>query len=189
MIKAIFKTIFWIFFGLIMLVVLVSLFSPKDSTNEAQPDSTEISLETESASLKTEEELRDFIISKLESTTNRDTKKVADPTNDIVLDGRDLYVMVGLSDNFSNSSIISGGWNDIDTIIRIAKGSGLVDNLTYNGTFPLQDKYGNSVGESIVMTVNFLEDSIPKINTEAFVYSMYEDAASSVIIHPALQGE
>lgn len=186
MIKAILKTIFWAIFAFVMLAVVVSLASP--SEDEPAADATsEVSLEVASAGIANEAELRDFIVSKLEATTNRETPKVANPESDIVLDGRDLYVMVGLSDNFSSDSIIRGGWNDIDTIIRIAKGSGLVDNLTYNGTFSLQDKYGNPIGERAVMTVNFLEDSIPKINTDAFVYSMYEDVASSVIIHPALR--
>jgi hypothetical protein len=189
MIKSIIKITFWAVFAFVMLAVVISFFSPKEALPESTPSEIEQSLELESSSLNTEEDLRNFIVSKLESTTNRETSKVVNAANDIVLDGRDLYVAVGLSDNFSNNSIIGGGWNDIDTIIRIAKGSGLVDNFTYNGTFPLQDKYGNPIGERAVMTVNFLDNSIPKINTDAFAYSMYQDVATSVIIHPALQGE
>lgn len=156
------------------------LSSGSESSSEPQSSTKPSSTATED--LATEKGLTKAIKDKLGNKTNRGPKNVS-----VTFDGRDLYVDFALDDNITSNLIIVGAWSSTDDIIKLAQKSGLVDNLTVNGTFELQDKLGNSVGEVSVFTANFLEKSIPKINTEAFVGSMYADAATSWRVHPAFQ--
>jgi hypothetical protein len=156
---------------------------PSTSAEESAQEQVE---ESEPAApvqdLSTEEGLSAAIEEALGSTTNREV-----PRNvTTYFDGRDLFVDFALNDNLSSKMIRQGGWVATETILVLAQESKLIDNLTVHGTFELIDKLGNSLGEQYVFNVYFFEDIIPKINTDAFVSSMYADVATDWSVHPAI---
>jgi hypothetical protein len=184
MIKTILKFIGWGILGLFLFIFVLSLFITSDEAEEPAADAQS---NEEPIVVTDEDSLRTALIQEMGTDTNRDVQKFPDPANNISLEGRSLYVTAALSDNFSSEGILASGWRDIDTTMKIAQDSGLVDNLTYNGTFSMQDEYGNPLGEEIVMEITFLDGAVTKINTDAFAFAMYSDVATSIYIHPALQ--
>jgi hypothetical protein len=50
------------------------------------------------------------------------------------------------------------------------------------GTFPMQDKYGKSLGEQSVMRIGFDDVSVVQFDNVTV-----EDAADDLWVHPALQ--
>jgi hypothetical protein len=159
--------------------------SAQEQVEESEPAQEQVE-ESEPAApvqdLSTEEGLSAAIEEALGSTTNREV-----PRNvTTYFDGRDLFVDFALNDNLSSKMIRQGGWVATETILVLAQESKLIDNLTVHGTFELIDKLGNSLGEQYVFNVYFFEDIIPKINTDAFVSSMYADVATDWSVHPAI---
>jgi hypothetical protein len=178
--------------GLTSLIVTVSFFAGLGATsNKPEAASSKVASAIARAqsspkpveNVTTEAGLRAAIEKQLGTTTNRGV-----PRNVIVqFEGRDLLVWFALNENLTNKLVIVGAWKGTEEIVKLAQQSGLVDNLYVFGTYAFQDKYGNASGEGIVFNAEFLEGSIPKINTDAFTGSMYADVATSVTINPSFQ--
>lgn len=107
---------------------------------------------------------------------------------DVSLFEGDLYVSFTLDENLTGDSTIGSAWVDTAVIVKLAQRSGLSENLTISGTLELIDTNGNSLGQTIVFTANFLDDKVPLLNPDNLAgRDMWESAASSFIYHPALR--
>lgn len=139
----------------------------------------------ESADVSTIELLTAALSDELGSETNRDVSRDKEV---LVMEG-DLYVSFALDEGSSSDSTILRAWQETGVVVKLVQRSGLSENLIISGFLELFDKNGNSVGENVVFTANFLDERVPFLNTENIDgRDMWESAASSFIYHPALKG-
>ena len=182
------KTWQWIVIGLLGVGVVGAIVNPSGNDPEpttsptAEPTSTQT--EEPAPDLTTPEGLAAAITSKLGEENNMGV-----PRNvDVSLYEGDLFVSYVLDENLTNNLLIVGAWQDIEEIVKLAQLSGLSNNLTVNATLELFDTNGNSVGQTYVVTANFLDDKLPLLNTENLAgRDMWEKASSFYVYHPAIR--
>jgi hypothetical protein len=164
-------------------LVTVSLFTLTATLATFVDASTEAA--REAADVSTIELLTAALTDELGAETNRDLPRDVEVS---LMDG-DLYVSFALDESFSSDATISRAWQETATVVKLVQRSGLSKNLTISGFLELVDNNGNSLGENVVFTANFLDDKVPLLNTENLDgRDMWESAASSFIYHPALKG-
>ena len=174
------KFIVWLFAAVIAVFTLLFILT---STVEGSIESSE-EISLEESDVSTPELLSGALTDVLGQETNTGEPRGVEVS---IFEG-DLYVSFVLDENLSGSFIIGSAWNDTSKIVKLVQRSGLSDNLTISGTLELIDTNGNSVGQTIVFTANFLDGKVPLLNTEnLFGTDMWESAASSFIYHPALR--
>lgn len=139
----------------------------------------------ESADVSTIELLTDALTDELGSETNRDVPRNVEV---LLMEGA-LYVSFALNESFSSDATILRSWQETGVVVKLVQRSGLSENLIILGFLELFDTNGNSLGENVVFTANFLDDKVPLLNTENLDgRDLWESAASSFIYHPALKG-
>jgi hypothetical protein len=163
-------------------LVTVSLFTLTATLATFVDASTEAA--REAADVSTIELLTAALTDELGAETNRDLPRDVEVS---LMDG-DLYVSFALDESFSSDATIRGAWQETATVVKLVQRSGLSKNLTISGFLELVDNNGNSLGENVVFTANFLDDKVPLLNTENLDgRDMWESAASSFIYHPAIK--
>lgn len=105
----------------------------------------------------------------------------------IFLEGRDMDVTFAMSDNFTNNMIRRGFYSDARDVLIAVKNSGLkVKRVTVWGTFSMQDRKGNSLGQVNVINLGF--DDIREINLDNLYGEEDLTGASDVnFVHPAFR--
>lgn len=102
---------------------------------------------------------------------------------------KSLIINWALNDNLTSSFIYIGMQKDVaDMMQEIAK-SGLLPEyrfVTFVGTFPLQDAFGNASEERVV-TASYNKATVDKINWDNFLWDKVFVIADSVNIHPAMK--
>jgi hypothetical protein len=99
-----------------------------------------------------------------------------------------LIIQWALNDNLSQDLIMVGVQTDITDMLKVISTSGLLPEfqfVTFVGTFPLVDKFGN-VTEDRVVTANYNKSTVDKINWDNFLYTNIFDIAELSFIHPAM---
>jgi hypothetical protein len=174
------KFIVWLFAAVIaVFTLLFILTSTVEGSREAAEKNT-----LEEADVSTTELLSGALTDVLGQETNTGEPRRVEVS---IFEG-DLYVSYALDESFTAGSTIVGAWGDTSKIVELVQRSALSDNLTISGTLELIDTNGNSVGQTIVFTANFLDDKVPLLNTEnLFGREMWESAASSFVYHPAIR--
>lgn len=111
-----------------------------------------------------------------------DKKKLTDLTVD---EAGNIIVKFKINDNFSNNLIALGTEDDIVKILKAIKNSGIdFKTVTVFGSFPMQDKFGNS-SESTVINIGFNKETVYKINFDNFIRkNIYSIADTKVLVHP-----
>lgn len=166
---------------LIILGAIVPAAEESSSESDA-PESPQVS--TEIRDVSTLEGLTAALSDELGEETNTGIPRGLDVS---IVDG-DMYVLFALNENLSRNLTIGSAWQDVSEVVQLVQLSGLSDNLTVNGTAELIDTNGNSLGQRIVLTANFLDDKVPLLNTENIVgRDRWEAAATSFIYHPAIR--
>lgn len=174
------KFIIWLFAAVIAVFSFLFIFT---STVEGSRESSE-EISLEESDVSTPELLSGALTNVLGQETNTGEPRAVEVS---IFEG-DLFVSFALDENFTTSSTIISAWVDTSKIVKLVQRSGLSDNLTISGTLDLIDTNGNSVGQTIVFTANFLDGKVPLLNTEnLFGRDMWESAASSFVYHPALR--
>ncbi|SRR6266704_5095360 len=101
-------------------------------------------------------------------------------------DTHDLDVNFAINDNFSASYIKGGAGMDIAKVIKVAKSSPVpVDQITFSGTFAVQDKYGK-VTEEKVLGANYSAGTISKMNLDNLSYDQTLAAADYLYWSPVM---
>ncbi len=101
---------------------------------------------------------------------------------------KELLIQWAINDNLTGNLIMVGIQNDItDTLKAIAQSSLPFDyqRITFDGTFPLQDVYGNVVEERVV-EVSYTRETVEKINWDNFQRTDIFTIADFDFIHPAM---
>ena len=104
----------------------------------------------------------------------------------------DLVIEWTVNDNFSNDWILSGAMSDITDVLEYIATNDIpypYQQVTFDGTFPLVDQFGNSSEERVIL-VSYTTTTIQKINWEGFLTdNIFNIADGGPFIHPALQAE
>lgn len=168
-------------FALIIILPIVIPAGQESSGDSDAPESPQVS--TEIRDVSTIEGLTLALSNELGQETNTGVPRGLDVS---ISDG-DLYVLFALNENLTRNLTIGSAWQDVSEVVKLVQLSGLSNNLTVNGTAELIDTNGNSLGQRIVLTANFLDDKVPLLNTENIVgRERWEAATTSFIYHPAI---
>jgi hypothetical protein len=175
------KSVIVVFALIIVLPIIVP--AGQDSSGDSDsPENPQVS--TEVRDVSTIEGLTYALSDELGQETNTGVPRGLDVS---IVDG-DLYVLFALNENLSRNLTIGSAWQDVSEVVKLVQLSGLSNNLTVNGTLELIDTNGNSLGQRIVLTANFLDDKVPLLNTENIVgRERWEAATTSFIYHPAIR--
>jgi hypothetical protein len=98
-----------------------------------------------------------------------------------------LNVRFVLDENLTTGLTRSGAWLDIRNIFELARKAEFVKELTVQTSFPLVNILGEELGPQPVVTAYFDAEVFPRINLENLPGDRFENAATSVAIHPAFQ--
>jgi len=99
-----------------------------------------------------------------------------------------LIIKWAINDNLSSHLIMVGIQKDVTDMLNVISQSGLLPNyqfITFVGTFPLSDTFGN-VAEERVVTASYDKTTVDKINWDGFQYPDVFAIADLVNIHPAM---
>lgn len=106
------------------------------------------------------------------------------PAGEVTKDGTSLRIVIPASDNLSKGFIRGGFYRDAKKILTAVQESGAkVTKVAIQGTFPMQDKRGNDLGDIPVLTVAY--DDVNDLNLPNL--PAIEDAADRIYVHPALR--
>lgn len=191
------KTPLWIPIVIAVLVVgfIGSLFDSGEEETAVEPEtvaeeqvSEEPAVEEEPAeptSFATMAELESAISAEFGGMTNMDLPRELSFTFEEE-DGW-LNVSYVLDENFSVGLTRSGAWSDIHRIFELARKADFVKELTVTSRFPLINNLGEELGPQDVVIAYFDAEVYPRVNLENIFGEDLAGAATSVMIHPALQ--
>lgn len=198
----------WILVGLFGLAALGSVINPDDESSTTSPTETsaedsasnsgatndEEAPEVEPAPVEPEvpesfanvEELTSAIEAEFGLRTNMDLAR--DFEISVAEDGW-LNVAYVMDENLTIGLTRTSAWFDTEDIFLLARKADFVKSLTVTAKLPLINNLGEELGPQDVFIAYFDEDVYSRINTDNIAGWKYEDAASSVFIHPALQSD
>jgi hypothetical protein len=119
-------------------------------------------------------------------TSNRDIERLTE--FDWSDSDKSLIIVWSINDNFTQDFIMIGAENDVTEMLKIIAQSGLLPEyqfVTFVGTFPLRDSFGN-VTEDRVITASYDKTTVDKINWPNFISSDVFKIADLIGIHPAM---
>lgn len=99
-----------------------------------------------------------------------------------------LIIVFAINDNFTSDLIMVGMQTDVTDMLKVISEGGFLPEyqfVTFVGTFPLRDNFGN-VSEERVLTVSYNKTTVNKINWQNFLYTDVFDIADAFNIHPAM---
>jgi hypothetical protein len=172
--------------ALIVLIVLRMLLDPGSSapTNESLSPTPSNSQEAENSPSPTQTwtplEQLEIDLKETLGGLNRDGQRIISID---LYDGQ-LFIQYALNDNLSTNLIKVGAWKDTRLILETVQASKIkgVKELVASGTFPLQNEYGESLGEIGIFTITFDAQAIKRTVTENLPGELLESAATDVTI-------
>jgi hypothetical protein len=99
-----------------------------------------------------------------------------------------LIIKWAINDNLTQDYILGGSQRDVTDMLQIiAQGGYLPDYqfVTFVGTFPLRDNFGN-ISEERVVTASYNKSTVDKINWSNFLSDDVFKIADTISIHPAM---
>jgi hypothetical protein len=99
-----------------------------------------------------------------------------------------LYIQWALNDNLTLDLITTGAQKDITDMLNTIVHSSILPNyqiITFVGTFPLKDSYGNTAEENVI-TASYNRTTIDRINWQGFLFTDVFTIAHVLNIHPAM---
>ena len=96
----------------------------------------------------------------------------------------DLEITAAGSDNFTKKMIKEGMWLGATQTLTDLKSVTGIQNIVFDITFPMQDKYGNEF-QDVVMKISISAETRSKINYDNFLYTNLPDIADAYWEHPA----
>jgi hypothetical protein len=98
-----------------------------------------------------------------------------------------LNVRFVLNENLTTGLTRSSAWRDIRNVFELARKADFVNELTVQTSFPLINQLGEELGPQPVVTAYFDAEVFPRMNLKNLPGDRFENAATSVTIHPAFQ--
>lgn len=98
-----------------------------------------------------------------------------------------LNVRFVLNENLTTGLTLSSAWRDIRNVFALARKADFVNELTVQTSFPLINELGEELGPQPVVTAYFDAEVFPRMNLENLPGDRFENAATSVAIHPAFR--
>jgi len=103
------------------------------------------------------------------------------------VDGQDVVVHFTINDNLTVNMTKGGAKNSAESILKAVQNSGYdYSTITMLGTYPLQDKLGNST-ETGVLQATYSRGIVSRINWQGFLYDNVYEIADEVWLHPAFK--
>jgi hypothetical protein len=163
--------------------------SDETDFGDTSSSSTSDGGETTPAVTDTPAELHDALVAELGAKTNMDVPR--DIRVELSGDnGDELFIQLVMDDNLTNKMARGSAWQDTAKVLKLAQSSTFAKDLTITFTTELFDEYGASLGQTNVLTFWFDQDAFSKIVPDNLVgEEMWTGAATSVFIHPVLQGD
>jgi len=116
-------------------------------------------------------------------TSNRKVAKVSK----IQVTGQTVHVYFSVDDNLTDGMIKTSAKMDVEDILKAVQKSGYdYSEITVLGTFPLQDKFGNSK-ESKVLHATYERSTVDRINWQGFLTDNMYDIGDGVWLHPTFR--
>lgn len=184
--------------GCISIVVLLFIFGliGANSSNNSDSGADDTSSSSSSdgndsapAVADTPEALRAALVAELGDKTNMDVPR--DVQVELSGDnGDELFIQLVMNDNFTNEMARGYAWQETAKALKLAQSSTFAKDMTITFTTELFDEYGESLGQTNVMTVWFDEEPFAKIVPDNLVgEEMWTGVATTVFVHPALQDD
>lgn len=160
-----------------------SLTPGKPVTSSPTAHSTKVATPPPSPQPSEADLLRDRLTDLL-GDSNRDVKRFPDFS---ARPGGQVYVKVAFNDNLTEGLVKNGVRLDCTEMLQAIRESGFdFRNVFIEGTFLMQDKYGNA-SEDTVVRASWSRRTVYRINFENFYFKEVFDVATSAWIHPAFQ--
>ncbi len=100
-----------------------------------------------------------------------------------------LNVSFVINENFTTNMTRRGAWREIATVFDYARKADFVNELTVSTKFPLINNLGEELGPQNVVVAYFDSEVFPRINPNNLPGESLGDAATSVMVHPALRSD
>ena len=103
------------------------------------------------------------------------------------MENGDVYIRWAIDDNLTAGWIKRGATMDMAGILKALRYSLLIyDDVVMQGTFSLQDKFGNTEEANVVL-ISMKKGTVDRINWKNFLDENIYDIAEDVYRHPAFR--